>query len=211
MIIKSLSVLLTCSSQHFWCPSHCVWKLIGWPFQSIILKSEAIKFPMQHESIILMMMLVTGPYGHSAVRDLPGNLSIYALAKHLWDVTDWQRKESSLYQRRWYKWERNYLGNANQVICINIASCQSILIKNGDERVWFVCSYSEKFSIFSNHIINLNRVIQAKSASQRSEYANVNFCAHLFIYTKHLKSQVEPWDFLFVHVINYSYPPDLTL
>lgn len=119
--------------------------------------------------------------------------------------------EKGIYQRRWYKWERNYLGNANQVICINITSCQSILIKNGDERVWFVCSYSEKFSIFSNHIINLNRVIQAKPASQRSEYANVNFCAHLFIYTKHLRSQVEPWDFLFVHVINYSYPPDLTL
>lgn len=50
---------------------------------------------MQHENIILMMMLVTGPYGHSAVRDLPGNQLNYALAKHLWDVTDWQRKEST--------------------------------------------------------------------------------------------------------------------
>lgn len=97
MIINGPNVLLlTCSSQHFWCPSHCARKLIGWPFQSVILQSEAINFPMQHESIILMMVLVTGPYGHSAVRDLPGNLSNYALAKHLWDVTDWQRKESSL-------------------------------------------------------------------------------------------------------------------
>lgn len=76
--------------------SHCAGKLIGCPFQSVILQSEAINFPMQHESIILMMMLVTGPYGHSAVRDLPGNLSNYALAKHLWDVTNWQRKDSSL-------------------------------------------------------------------------------------------------------------------
>lgn len=30
--------------------------------------------------------------------------------------------------------EKPFLGNANQVICINITSCQSILIKNGDER-----------------------------------------------------------------------------
>lgn len=56
------------------------------------------------------------------------------------------------------------------------------------KSIWFVCIYSENFAIFSNHIINLNCVIQAKPASQRSEYANVNFCAHLFIYTFEITS-----------------------
>lgn len=49
-----------------------------WMTISKRIQSKAINFPM-HECIILMMMLVTGPYGHSAVGDLPGNLSIYCM------------------------------------------------------------------------------------------------------------------------------------
>jgi len=62
----------------------------------VILQSEAINFPMQHESILLMMMLVTD---HMVIQQSGTSHEIssnYALAKHLWDVTDWQRKESSL-------------------------------------------------------------------------------------------------------------------
>lgn len=189
---NSLTVLLTRSSQHFWHPSHCAWSLIGWPFQSVILQSEAINFHMQHHS-----------------DDDASNGTIWSFGSHGPPRKTKQLRSCQTFvgmkltgrekgfkptRKRWHKWERNDVGDANQAICINITPCQSILIKNGDKRedasynnenlsicLQLYWQKKKMFSIFSNHIINLKRVIQAKPASQRSEYANANFCARLFI------------------------------
>lgn len=97
-----------------------------WMTISKRIQSKAINFPM-HECIILMMMLVTGPYGHSAFMDLPGNLSIYVLANSC-------REELTGRERiaiDGTNGKEIILDMQNLIICINIARL-SMLIKLRD-------------------------------------------------------------------------------
>lgn len=125
------------SSSHsqfseFWCPSHCAWSLIGWPFQSVILQSEAISFHMQHHFDDDASNRTIWSFGsHGPPRKTKQLCSCQTFVGM--NLTG-REKGFKPTRKRWHKWERNDVGNANQAICINITPCQSILIKNGDER-----------------------------------------------------------------------------